>query len=1079
MDQRFGLCILVVTLLLTAVTACVVPPPRVVAQGPTPRPESSDHDRLRLEWVKRMHRAGPGVDWQRTERDRCRNNLAIQSEIVGLEAANALAKKGAWRQRVVSGQTGRTWVTAVAGDGNTLLIGAGDEAGGIFSGTIGSNSWTQHGRAIGTGVHQVVVVPAQPEAGRPETWTVVANDGEGKIDDVYVSDDQGATWNQPGGLPDFKSIARVLREPGASRTVYLLAVDGASFVVCHSDDGGLHYSRGFSGKSAPVPDMWMDRVRSGPLYLLAGKALQSSSDKGTSFSPPLGSLSLSATSTRLRLVGSEAGAPYFYAVAVFSDKPSQLFVSDGGKTWTAGATLTDFNGGDAPIGASMSNPRVVVLGGVNGYRSTDAGSHVDQLNDWHDYYDNPVHKLHADLRGVEWSSYHGIETLFIDTDGGTYMSTDLGATVVNVTQFGMLNGEYYSTLSSKNNPELIAVGSEDQGLQQSRPVPPTVTQLISGDSGHLTSSAGDHNRLYGSLVGEIAVLDRESPPQNVDTISFPDALFVSPSAMTEARAYHAATLIDDGTVLITGGTTGSGTTNTAELFDPAAGTFTSLSAMTSARTHHTATLLQDGAVLIVGGQTGASTSNTAELFDPTSKSFRSLSAMLTARADHTATLLQDGTVLIAGGTTGSGSTDTVESFDPATGTFTSLPAMTSARAGHTATLLTDGSVLIAGGQTGASPSNTAELFDAASKTFASLPAMTSARAYHTATLLQDGRVLIAGGKTGSGSTSTAELFDPAAGTFTALSSAMTSVRAYHTATILPSAKVLMAGGDTESGPTNTVDVFDPAAGTFTLREFNNMATPRGGHTATLLRRALLIAGGVSGSRPASTAELGMIRKGESFLPYILADPADAEAVYLTGDPLLRLKKDSHGGHWTAMPQDFSGGKDSGDYLTALAISPVDQHYWYAASSQGHLWYSNNQGASWKESSSGGPIPPFFYGTALLPSPAVAKTCFVGGSGGDGPAVYKTANGGMDWEPMGLPKTLVLGLAFDDPLRQNLYAAAMEGAYVYDQASATWMTIVDAAAPLKGYWSVEGIPALKVVRFGTFGQGIWDYTPPGP
>ncbi|MDP9120055.1 MAG: hypothetical protein M3O15_01610 [Acidobacteriota bacterium] len=103
---------------------------------------------------------------------------------------------------------------------------------------------------------------------------------------------------------------------------------------------------------------------------------------------------------------------------------------------------------------------------------------------------------------------------------------------------------------------------------------------------------------------------------------------------------------------------------------------------------------------------------------------------------------------------------------------------------------------------------------------------------------------------------------------------------------------------------------------------------------------------------------------------------------------------------------------------------------------------------------------------------------MGGSGYSGPAVYKTTDGGVTWQEMGegLPSTLVLGLAFDDPVRQNLYAAADAGAFVFDPVAATWKSIVTQNAPLQAYWSVEGVPSLPAVRFGTYGKGIWDYLP---
>jgi hypothetical protein len=61
----------------------------------------------------------------------------------------------------------------------------------------------------------------------------------------------------------------------------------------------------------------------------------------------------------------------------------------------------------------------------------------------------------------------------------------------------------------------------------------------------------------------------------------------------------------NGKILIVGGalTSASDPVATAEIYDPATGTFTMTGAMATAREQHTATLLADGRVLIVGGDT--------------------------------------------------------------------------------------------------------------------------------------------------------------------------------------------------------------------------------------------------------------------------------------------------------------------------------------------------------------------------------------------------------------------------------------------------------------------------------------------
>src|SRR5205814_5886990 len=70
----------------------------------------------------------------------------------------------------------------------------------------------------------------------------------------------------------------------------------------------------------------------------------------------------------------------------------------------------------------------------------------------------------------------------------------------------------------------------------------------------------------------------------------------------------------------------------------------------TARFHHTATLLPDGRVLVVGGEQGRETPlASAELYDPATGTFSDTNSLSTARDAHTATLLPNGLVLVAGG----------------------------------------------------------------------------------------------------------------------------------------------------------------------------------------------------------------------------------------------------------------------------------------------------------------------------------------------------------------------------------------------------------------------------------------------
>ena len=82
--------------------------------------------------------------------------------------------------------------------------------------------------------------------------------------------------------------------------------------------------------------------------------------------------------------------------------------------------------------------------------------------------------------------------------------------------------------------------------------------------------------------------------------------------MIEARMGHTATLLQDGTVLVAGGSFGD-TLASAELYHPDTGTWTATASMIHPGAG-TATLLQDGRVLVTGGTRGDGT--LAELYDP-------------------------------------------------------------------------------------------------------------------------------------------------------------------------------------------------------------------------------------------------------------------------------------------------------------------------------------------------------------------------------------------------------------------------------------------------------------------------------
>ena len=136
--------------------------------------------------------------------------------------------------------------------------------------------------------------------------------------------------------------------------------------------------------------------------------------------------------------------------------------------------------------------------------------------------------------------------------------------------------------------------------------------------------------------------------------------FSSTGSLATARHSPNAVLLSNGTVLVAGGV-GDSFSTSAEVYNPATGTWKSTGSMTTLRAFSTATLLRDGRVLMAGG--GSAGSVTAELYDPISGTWTATGSMSVSRRQHTATLLRNGKVLVCGGSDSNGNNLAKAEFD--------------------------------------------------------------------------------------------------------------------------------------------------------------------------------------------------------------------------------------------------------------------------------------------------------------------------------------------------------------------------------------------------------------------------------
>jgi len=381
--------------------------------------------------------------------------------------------------------------------------------------------------------------------------------------------------------------------------------------------------------------------------------------------------------------------------------------------------------------------------------------------------------------------------------------------------------------------------------------------------------------LWGVLVAGLLSGLAAAGPLPAQAKAVDSGAWAAAPNLLEGHVGHTATLLNDGRVLIAGGSDIHGVaTAGSELFDPKANRWVRAGNMISARAAHAATLLADGDVLVTGGQTGLSifpiqVLASAEVYHPKTNSWTSVAAMHAVRRMHSSIRLHDGRVLVVGGTnvaTGSplpaAQQEQAEIYDPRSDTWTFAATGLPPLSAQAATLMPDGTVVVTGGTTDTGFATTsAEVFDPLTNGWQPTTwPMATPRYGHTATLLPDGKLLLVGGYSTQPEISggrgypngelltTSEMFDLRGNTFVRVGYSKIP-RFEHSATLLRSGTVLVVGSAYASDADS--QIFDPK--NTEQWASTGLTMDRYLHTATMLADGrVLVAGGYGVGSPTTT-----------------------------------------------------------------------------------------------------------------------------------------------------------------------------------------------------------------------------------
>lgn len=179
---------------------------------------------------------------------------------------------------------------------------------------------------------------------------------------------------------------------------------------------------------------------------------------------------------------------------------------------------------------------------------------------------------------------------------------------------------------------------------------------------------------------------------------------------------------------------------------------------------------------------------------------------------------------------------------------------------------------------------------------------------------------------------------------------------------------------------------------------------------------------------------------------------------------------------TASQFDFNFYSAAGAAISAIETTPLQDEFIYVVTENGRFFHSEDEGATFEATPSySGPSGSWIYTADIYASRITPGLVFVGGTNYGSSCVYISTDSAKTFSPLtgDIPNTMVHEMTMDVD-EKFLFAATDAGPYVYSIDEEKWYYIGGVSAPIQNYISVEYIPTKRIVRFATWGRGIWDF-----